>query len=80
VLPTFWRVPWTEADLSPRARFPVGVVKEIMRNVLKQKLQGTSYNTEVVKEISEVIRNKLKGTSRRVVLVVPRGRLSSFYI
>lgn len=58
----------------------MGVVKEIMRNVLKQKLQGTSYNTEVVKEISEVIRNKLKGTSRRVVLVVPRGRLSSFYI
>lgn len=42
-------------------RFPVGIVKEVMKGVLKQKLSGTSYNTEVTKEIAEVIRNKLKG-------------------
>lgn len=44
-------------------RFPVGIVKEVMKSVLKQKLSGTSYNTEVTKEIAEIIRNKLKGAS-----------------
>ena len=45
---------------SYKQKFPVGIVKEVMKGVLKQKLSGTSYNTEVTKEIAEVIRNKLK--------------------
>ena len=51
-------VPHVGLDAS---RFPVGIVKEVMKSVLKQKLAGTSYNTEVTKEIAEIIRNKLKG-------------------